>query len=382
MRADVGSPSSRRDTLDDHESRFLCLAVSGDRSMERATELAALYQKFGDNAAWTLATKNQVLALVAAKLADAPGLGVPARWTACADENGRRVAALVSRAQSAARALSDAGVRHAVVEGGGTLLASQLAFRAFCPGDLDILVDDMGRALDSLTGAGFVAAELDTSLPRVRRLHAAEDPTLRLEVMSCPYERKWVPFQCADPTTDWLERSVESQRATPLCVLHPSDALANVAIHTSLHSYIRPPGLRLHVDMDRLVRDNRIDWTEVVPALTALGVATRAFIALSMTMALLGTPVPPEVLAELSPNALRAALIRNLLSEGVFVDGHNKLRGVRQLALELALADTSLPSWVRNVVIPDPAWVTPRFGQPGDSPIRAQLRRTWAMIRR
>ena len=63
-----------------------------------------------------------------------------------------------------------------------------------------------------------------------------------------------------EPDTDELFRRFYYADKTDIGILSPEDNLLQVCIHTAKHSYVRSPGLRLHLDVERIVRHKQIDW--------------------------------------------------------------------------------------------------------------------------
>src|SRR5690606_6328164 len=99
----------------------------------------------------------------------------------------------------------------------------------------------------------------------------------RLEVRGEAFERRWAAPPGRDRVALWLSRRVPAARDGRLYVLRPEDALALVALHTALHTWLRPPGLRLHLDVDRLARDAALDWPAALAELEALGAPARCW---------------------------------------------------------------------------------------------------------
>jgi hypothetical protein len=90
-------------------------------------------------------------------------------------------------------------------------------------------------------------------------------------------------------------------------------------VHTAKHSYLRAPGLRLHTDVERIVRGCTIDWQRFLLMVETLNVRTPVYFSLWLPAMLLGTPVPAEVLRELSPSKIKKALtLRCIKSAGLF----------------------------------------------------------------
>ena len=148
--------------------------------------------------------------------------------------------------------------------------------------------------------------------------------------------------------------------------LHPTDLLVQVAVHTSLHQFVLSPGLRLHMDVERLVRDLVIDWDAVVREIEAVGLRTRCFVSLSMAAGLLGAAIPDEVLQALAPAGTRSdKLLALIQSQGALDAEAPKLRGLRALKLDHLLEDRGAGAWLGGLVWPPADWLRPRLERDG-----------------
>lgn len=360
----------------DQADRLLCLAVSGARSEARDEALRRLFVRLGEPAAWDVSSSNQVGPLVASRLREV-GCALTDRWHELLSSNQLRVETLISAAEAVGRELSRAGIPFAVVEGGGTFLASDMPAEAFCPGDLDVLVPQpLEPSLEAARRAGFEGKPADPLMPTMRRVCSnVSGRLIRLEFMSRTFERKWIPVEGLVEEGQWLSRRRASRKTEHLTVLSPEDALINIGLHTSLHSYVQPPGLRLHVDLDRLVRSQEIDWDLFVERARATELPTRIFQSLSMSIGLLGTPIPAEPLLALAPASMRASALQSILARGPLAG--RALGKAQRAALEFVLAEHPLLKLWR-IAVPPSVWMHERFGT--DTP-GAHLRRWAAMLR-
>lgn len=356
----------------DPVGELLTLALRSRRTADERDRMRTLLVGLGVDRVRSAARTNQVEPLVANAIAQDLPAELDAEWGALLAANERRVNDLVERLAEVSDHLRRDGCRAMAVEAGGVMLGSNLPFAAYCSGDIDLVVEP-GRfdAVDrACRAAGGSQGERGEKTVRGKyRWDSGHARPLWIEVCDVPFDRNWLALPHEDRTAVWLGRAAPSTRAPGVPVPDPTDALVFVAMHTSLHSFIRPPGLRLHVDVDRLASDNAIDWGRAVDEIRALGVPTRAFVSLSMARGLLGSPIPDDVLAALRPSSRTWSRIQRLLaSDGVIADGRPKLSRARTVILDALIDERPLPVWLYRVVVPPAAWMQGHFGAP-DAPL-------------
>jgi len=269
-----------------------------------------------------------------------------------------------------------------VIEGGGTLLASTLPLSSYGAGDFDLIANpaDINEVGSLLEAVGFQPKDR-RSRPTARKefyFDFGQGQGTWLEVGAQIFDRMWVPISIPNLTADWLGRARNSPRVPSLSVLDASDALALVAVHTSMHSFVRSPYLRLHLDVHRTVVDNSIDWDRFMGNVCGLEVPTRIFTSLLLSKTLLDTPIPEDILRELQPNGLRWRAIRSLIQrESIFATDFPKLKGAKAAFLDVALDDRGPTVWAHSVVLPPTDWMRQRFDPSfrGRSTISLHLRR-------
>jgi hypothetical protein len=183
-----------------------------------------------------------------------------------------------------------------------------------------------------------------------------------LELAPAAFDRAWIPLPHNDRSHLWLRHRVPSRKRSEIFVLAPAHALVLGATHASLHSFVRAPGLRLYLDVDRPVHDCSFNWSEVIEEAESLGTLRRCLIAMAISSALLGTQVPAHVLGRLWSEAVRWRAIRALLeNERVVASGSAKLSRTRSLVLE-ALLDADLGSkWLVSILFPERTWMQEHF---------------------
>lgn len=347
--------------------RFLALAVRSERTSAEADELCALYEALGVAACLDAAQTNQVAPLAAQGLSEIISADrLDGAWIQLLRQNGARVEALLDALCGVTRRLEAVGCRSAVIENGGILLGTAMPLAAFSAGDFDLLIDGApwGAVQAAFAAEGFAPQDRrhrpTNRVEFVRTLANGERQWLNAGFW--PFDRMWAPLTYGYRSAIWLARRQRSNKAEGVYVLAPVDALALVSIHTSLHFFVLPPGIRLHVDVDHLVRTAAIDWEQFVTEIRALGLPTRAYVSLAMAAGLLDTPVPPDVLEALYPGKSRWDQIRNLLAgEGTFVKGTRKLPFGKTLILDKLVSEAPFLRWGWRILFPPVTWMREHF---------------------
>ena len=352
------------------EERCLALAVKGERDGLEAAELAVLCGELGVARVTALASRNKILALVAGAIASCADDGSDVEpWSVIAADNRARVESLAKCLRMVVEDLEAIGCRTVLIEGAGVLFGTKMPFSDFCSGDFDVVVGGAGwpEIIAVLQANGFNPDKRkDRKTNRIEFCKKAADGKVEwLNISFLPFDRVWTPLDCRDQTAAWLQRRITSEKDPAVYVLSPEDSLAMVSMHTSLHSFIRSPGIRLHVDVDRLVRFTPVLWEKYLAVVAEMGIQTRAFVSLSMAKGLLGTPIPDHVLRSLFPGPIRWRCIESIVKgDGVFADGRKKLGPLKAVALDCLLHQQGGWNWFTSMIFPPADWLAERFQPP------------------
>jgi hypothetical protein len=243
-----------------------------------------------------------------------------------------------------------------------------------CPmGDLDVLVEKkhFQRAHQVLLNHGFYF-EFRSLLeePDIRTAEKnggaeywkilANEDKLWFELQWRAVAGRWIRPEQEPSTEDLMKRSI-SVSGTTVRILSPEDNLLQVSLHAAKHSYVRAPGMRLHTDVDRIVRYQSIDWGVFLKYVLDLQVKTAVYFSLAIPNALFGTPIPEEVLVRLKPPAWKVKLISGWLKKaGLFNPNERKFGKVKYILFNILLYDDFSGLW--RAVFPEKKWMEKRYG--------------------
>jgi hypothetical protein len=334
-------------------------------------DLQQLYQAAGDRALWEACEEHELSGHFAHKLADA-GLPVPEHWQNAHHQTETRISAYLTELDHVADILARRGIPLVALKNAG--IARGLYRCAGCSpmGDVDVLVRradfaDAHRLLvtDGYTCASrnpFEAATVDEgTVSGGTEYHRELEGigTFWLELQWRPVAGRWIrPDQ--EPDGDILMSRSLPIEGTEVRLLAPEDNLLQVCLHTAKHSYVRAPGLRLHCDVDRIVRNASIDWALFLRTVERLRVKTAVYFSLAIPQSFMRTPIPPQVMDGLRPPRRKGdALWKALLRAGLFHPNASKFSNAQYVRFTAMLYDSVED--IRRAIFPDSSWMKNRY---------------------
>lgn len=350
---------------------FLVLALQDINSHTEQEErhLGALYEQIGDEEAWQSATDNKVLPHVAHTLQEISGnRHAPQRWMRVHEQYKRRNLCFIDELDQLAGVLAETHNPAVLVEAGSILYGVYPCKGCFSSDDIDLLVDATQRQKihQVLVAAGFETGVQQWSVPSSRQAYCkpvSADSVLWLNVMFEPLSRRWVaPVEALDCQEILARAQRVSDHEAGLLLPATEDHVLLCALHASVHGYVRPPGLRLYVDVDRVVRYRPLNWDLVLERANAWQVKRRVFIALAIATGLLNTPIPEAVLDDLVPNQEeQQRLLTPLAQKSVFHTGKDKFSRLEFARFEAQLDDRGIAHGVLRGIFPSSTWMRKRY---------------------
>lgn len=321
------------------------------------------------------AAKNEVETLLAHRLAEIAGWdALPDAWSQAHEETHRRISAYLDELDHIADRLADEGIPLIALKNGG-IARGIYPCPGCCPmGDLDVLVEKrhFRRAHESLLAEGyrlsikpplasddFEAAEKAGVAEYRKLLNSRWELELELHWRSAT--GRWIRPDQEPATEELMARSIPIP-GTAVRLLAPEDNLLQVALHTAKHSYVRAPGFRLHLDVERIVRAYPdLGWDVFAQRVEALQVKTAVYFSLAIPKELFGTPIPEHVLTRLRPARWKEALITRWLNRvGLFNPHERKFSKAGYVVFTSLLYDDLRGFW--RGLFPDKTWMRERYG--------------------
>lgn len=308
---------------------------------------------------WQLAARNELDGVLAHAVRDAGGMPPAAAWDA--HERTRvRLGAWLEELDRLAERLERDGIKLVALKNGGIARGLHPCRGCSPMGDLDVLVS-RDRFLDAhhrLVDEGYEPTFRGSFAPKdlndairsggLEYRRAIDGGDFWLELQWRPVGGRWIRQDQEPDAAALIERSLPIP-GTVVRLLSPNDNLLQVALHTAKHSFVRAPGFRLHLDVDRIVRRQHIDWDRFTADVVSMEVRTPVYYSLAIPAALLGTPIPPPQLDRLRPSVWRTKAINHLLNEAGLFDAAGVKLGHRGHLLLHAMLYESAGGLLRAV---------------------------------
>jgi hypothetical protein len=307
---------------------------------------------------------------VAGACACSLGLTLPEVWQKEYQRQKERQEYLMNKAIEVCKLMDDNGIPMAVLKNGGIMIG-MIHEAVKCPmEDVDSLVrkSDFYRAHEILIANGFQFKfrsefefeKLDEAYRDGSTEYFIEMPDgekIWFELAWRAVAGRWIRPDLEPDTDGFLERSFTPE-GTKVHVLSPEDNLLQVCIHTAKHSYVRAPGLRLHMDVDRIIAYNEIDWKLFIEKVKATHVCTSTYLSLYIPSIILRTEIPQWVLEKLRPS--NAEMLLNMLGEaGLPHPKQKKFNKLQFLHFQTALYDYRSDIW--HTLYPGKMWMKERY---------------------
>ena len=366
---------------------FVCCGLSADPHWHKK-ELATLWSRVDPIDAFNFASMHEAQGAISSALKTAGIDEIPKEWSQSHSVIADRIGLYMSHLDRIAGALAKAGIRLVALKNSGIARGLYQDLGANVMGDVDLLVSpadfekahevfvetgfallgnqDAGReALGEIMEAGAATEQaLDTAYDafvggREYALYLEGHDPLWFELQTRSIGGRWISEDSEPSARELMDRSVGVE-GSDIRLLCPEDNLLQVCLHTMKHSYVRAPGLRLHTDVDRIVRHTEIDWDALVADAQARHVKTAVYYSLLIPSVLLRTPIPERVLQKLRPGVVKDyLLIRTLCKADFFYPNEQKWSKLGYLLFVILLYDGIRQLWLS--IFPRKEWMFKKY---------------------
>lgn len=262
-----------------------------------------------------------------------------------------QLAWMIASTQMLAEALNEQNIPLIALKNAGITIAFMDDYGKCPMGDIDTLVrkNDFIKAHKIALTKGFdfhfrsiyEKENLETAFAdgSTEYLYKDNGREMWLEIAWRAIAGRWIN-QKNEPKAEDLFNNAILLRDKGIYILSPEDNLLQVSIHTAKHSYIRKPGFRLHLDVERIVNYCDIDWEKFIIKVKESHTKTAVYFSLRCASDLFNTPIPNYVMDQLKPNRLKRRFVSKVIERGMALHGNGKQMGkVKFIAFQACLYD-------------------------------------------
>lgn len=304
------------------------------------------------NEFYKVAQEHELVSTIGAKLVKKVGLELGDPWKKEMEETRARLGFLFAKVEEIGAELNKNGIPLILLKNGGIAI-DIMDDLAECPmGDIDMLCrkSDFHKAHEIILKHGFnfkfrsiyEFENLDEAFADGSTEYSIQNgnETAWIELAWRPVAGRWIRKD-KEPDADALIEASHKAKRSVNRVLSNEDNLLQVSCHTAKHSYVRAPGYRLHLDVDRIVSNNDIDWNLFIKKVNEVHSRVAVYFSLYLAREILGTNIPEDVLDALRPSKRKEKTIMNMLLKANLMHPHvRKFSKLGFLRFQTALYDS------------------------------------------
>lgn len=304
------------------------------------------------NEFYEVAKEHELVSTIGAKLSKKIGLELSDPWKKEMEEIRARLGFLFAKVEELGKEFKANGIPLILLKNGGIAI-DIMEDLAECPmGDIDMLCrkSDFHKAHKIIIKHGFSFKfrsiyefeDLDEAFADGSTEYSIQNgnETAWIELAWRPVAGRWIRKD-KEPKADALVDASHKAKRSVNHVLSNEDNLLQVSCHTAKHSYVRAPGYRLHLDVDRIVYNNEINWELFIKKVNEVHSRVAVYFSLYLAKEILGTDIPSFVLDELRPSKRKEKSIMNMLLKANLMHPHGrKFSKLGFLRFQTALYDS------------------------------------------
>ena len=282
-----------------------------------------------------VAEEHELVSTLCSKLEKKTGIQLGGEWETEMNATRLRLGFLFKKVEEIGEELKAHNIPLILLKNGGIAI-DIMDDLAECPmGDIDMLCrkSDFHEAHKIILQHGFKFKfrsqfefeDLDVAFADGNTEYSIQndDETAWIELAWRPIAGRWIRKD-KEPKADALVDASHKARKSVCHVLSNEDNLLQVCCHTAKHSYVRAPGYRLHLDVDRIVSNCEVDWNLFIRKVKEVGSRTAVYFSLYLAQDILDTKIPKWVLDELRPSKHKEKCIMNMLLKAHLMHPHKR----------------------------------------------------------
>lgn len=332
--------------------KLMSLIIREKNTKEELDYIKQSEDKIRSNDFYEVAQEHELVSTIGAKLVKKIGLELGNPWKKEMEDTRARLGFLFAKVEELGADLKENGIPLILLKNGGIAI-DIMDDLAECPmGDIDMLCrkSDFHKAHEIILKHGFKFKfrsiyefeNLDEAFADGSTEYSIQngEETAWVELAWRPVAGRWIRKDKEPKADDLVDASHKAKRSVNH-VLSNEDNLLQVCCHTAKHSYVRAPGYRLHLDVDRIVSNNDIDWDLFIKKVNEVHSRVAVYFSLYLAQEILGTKIPADVLEALRPSRHKERSIMNMLLKANLMHPHGrKFSKLGFLRFQTALYDS------------------------------------------
>jgi hypothetical protein len=262
---------------------------------------------------------------------------------------------------------NEEGIEILLIENYGALLLSSGCIGCFTSNDIDLVSDLQykGKIVQILNKYGFKLQERKLELENIRiELY---NPNIIangfwINIMWQPFSRKFIPT-LMDFKLEELNKGKTKIGNSNICLPSHTKLLFLCLLHSYIHCYIKPPGLKLYIDIDRLVNNRLINWNEIILLSQKYNVNKKIALSIQFAKCFLNSDFPKHIIANTNFNKYFKYTIYNILTRNSIANFNNTLIiKIQNFLIECFLDDYGLLRGLFKILFPSRNWLMKIYG--------------------
>ena len=337
----------------------LCLKkydLLGDKELET---LKIIYDKLGRKAITDLAVKEKIIPFVAYTMSktNIEKSFWQKKYNYFRDRNTK----IVELLDAIFKEMKNKNIPIFLYENFGSLLLSGENIGLFCSGDVDLCssLEYKEEVMKVFSSFGY--------FPKIRKYE-----TLNIWTEFCNINKsndiwinvQWTPLAekvfpvAPDINSNIFFKNIFTIDNSNIQVLSRTYLLFLCLLHTSVHKYTCSPGMKLNVDIDRLIISGKIEWKQIINFAIKYNVKRRVVLSLMLAYDFLNTPIPKKIILELGGDqSLTRMIYRYLMGNSFLANEGIALNRFRTLYLAVLLHDSGILAGFFRAFFPDSKWL-------------------------
>jgi hypothetical protein len=337
-------------------------------------EIPGMIKALDINRLFYICKEHELAGLVGNRIIKFSSIELPQKWRDHVLKQKSKLSFFKHQTINIANVFAREGIKVVVLKNGGIML-NLINDPVDCPmDDIDTLIckSDFLNAHEILIREGFklnFRSSYEINDVRKAFIHGSAEYSYDMpdgnkmwfELSWRPVDGRWL---CAEfePSVDEFMCRAKKANGSEAYVLSVEDNLLQVCLHTAKHSYVRAPGLRLHLDVERIVSSCYVDWNLFFNNVERYHARTSSYYSLLIAKELFDLrQIPDSLLNELMPVRIkRRAIERSLNKVGLLHPHSKKFTKLKYILFQVYLYD-SLKDILKKI-FPSPSFLFNRMG--------------------